>query len=75
MPDSGTLARQTDVNDRGAAILLVSSELEEVTALADRLLVMAGGRIVAELDPARATAEEIGLLMATGTPETAGRAA
>jgi simple sugar transport system ATP-binding protein len=52
--------------DRGAAILLVSSELEEVTALADRLLVMAAGRIVAELDPARATAEEIGLLMAAG---------
>jgi len=50
--------------DRGAAILLVSSELEEVTALADRLLVMAAGRIVAELDPARASAEEIGLLMA-----------
>ncbi len=52
--------------DRGAAILLVSSELEEATALADRLLVMAAGRIVAELDPRRATAEEIGLLMAAG---------
>ncbi len=55
--------------DRGAAILLVSSDLDEVMALADRLLVMAAGRIVAELDPARATAEEVGLLM------TAGRAA
>jgi simple sugar transport system ATP-binding protein len=55
--------------DRGAAILLVSSELEEVMALADRLLVMAAGRIVAEVDPGRASAAEIGLLM------TAGRAA
>jgi len=52
--------------DAGAAILLVSSELEEAMALADRLLVMAGGRIVAELDPRRATAEEIGVLMGSG---------
>ncbi len=52
--------------DAGAAVLLVSSELEEAMALADRLLVMAGGRIVAELDPRRATAEEIGVLMGGG---------
>ena len=45
------------------AVLLVSAELEEVTALADRLLVIYEGRVVGEVDPARATAEQIGLMM------------
>jgi ABC-type uncharacterized transport system ATPase subunit len=58
--------RLVELRDSGCAILLVSSELEEVTALADRLLVMSQGRIVAEVDPARASAEEIGLLMTGG---------
>ena len=49
--------------DRGAAVLIISSELDEVTALADRLLVMFDGRVVAELDPKKATAAEIGLFM------------
>jgi simple sugar transport system ATP-binding protein len=44
-------------------VLLVSAELEEVTALADRLLVLKDGRIAGEVDPAAATQEEIGLLM------------
>ena len=49
---------------RGAAVLLVSAELSEVMALADRVLVMFGGRIVADL-PGDATDEErLGLLMA-----------
>ncbi len=52
-----------DLRDKGRAILLVSAELEEVTALSDRLLVIREGKIVGELDPAEATAEEIGLLM------------
>jgi simple sugar transport system ATP-binding protein len=51
------------MRDAGCAILLVSAELEEVTALADRLLVMREGRIVGEVDPKTATSEEIGLLM------------
>ena len=42
------------------------SELEEVTALADRLLVFHQGRIAGEVDPAVASAEEIGLLMTGG---------
>jgi simple sugar transport system ATP-binding protein len=45
----------------------VSAELDEVTALSDRLLVLHAGRIAGELDPARATSEEIGLLMTGGT--------
>ena len=54
------------LRDQGCAILLVSSELEEVTALADRLLVVRGGRIVGEVDPATSSIEAIGLLMTGG---------
>ena len=39
------------LRDAGCAVLLVSAELEEVTALADRLLVMREGKIVGEVDP------------------------
>jgi ABC-type uncharacterized transport system ATPase subunit len=54
------------LRDAGCAILLVSAELEEVTALADRLLVIHEGRIVGEVDPKVATTEEIGLMMTGG---------
>ena len=52
-----------ELRDKGRAVLLVSAELEEVTALADRLLVIREGKIVGEVDPKIASAEEIGLLM------------
>ena len=55
-----------EFRDAGNAILLVSAELEEVTALADRLLVMREGKIVGELDPKVASVDEIGLLMTGG---------
>jgi ABC-type uncharacterized transport system ATPase subunit len=51
------------LRDEGCAILLVSAELEEVTSLADRLLVIYHGRIVGEVDPKRTSQEEIGLMM------------
>jgi general nucleoside transport system ATP-binding protein len=54
------------LRDAGCAVLLVSAELEEVTALADRLLIIHEGRIVGEVDPKQATTEEIGLLMTGG---------
>lgn len=54
------------LRDEGCAILLVSAELEEVTSLADRLLVIYHGRIVGEVDPKRASLEEIGLMMTGG---------
>jgi simple sugar transport system ATP-binding protein len=47
-------------------VLLVSAELDEVTALADRLLVLRDGRIAGEVDPRRVTPEEVGLLMTGG---------
>jgi simple sugar transport system ATP-binding protein len=55
-----------ELRDSGCAVLLVSAELEEVTALADRLLVMYQGRIAGEVDPVRATREQIGLMMTGG---------
>jgi simple sugar transport system ATP-binding protein len=58
--------RLVEMRDAGCALLLVSSELEEVTALSDRLLVMREGRIVGEVDPKQASLEEIGLLMTGG---------
>ncbi|HEV3455100.1 MAG TPA: heme ABC transporter ATP-binding protein, partial [Thermoanaerobaculia bacterium] len=58
--------RILELRDGGCAVLLVSSELEELMALADRLLVLYRGRVVGELDPAHATAEEVGLLMTGG---------
>jgi general nucleoside transport system ATP-binding protein len=54
------------LRDAGCAVLLVSAELEEVTSLADRLLVIHDGKIVGEVDPKVATLEEIGLLMTRG---------
>lgn len=50
--------------DRGVAVLLISTELEEVRSLSDRLLVMFEGEIMGEVDPSTAKVEEIGLMMA-----------
>ena len=54
------------LRDQGCAILLVSAELEEVTSLSDRLLIVHDGKIAGEVDPKVATLEEIGLLMTRG---------
>ena len=50
--------------EAGCAILLVSVELDEVMALADRILVMCGGRIVGDLLADQADERKLGLLMA-----------
>ena len=52
--------------EKGVAILLISEDLDEVLALADRIAVMYEGCIVGEVDAGTATVEEIGLLMAGG---------
>lgn len=54
------------LRDAGCAVLLISAELEEVTALADRLLIIHEGRIAGEVDPKTTTNEAIGLLMTGG---------
>jgi general nucleoside transport system ATP-binding protein len=60
--------------DIGTAVVLVSTELDEVLGLADRIAVMYRGRIVGEL-PAGASAAEVGLLMAGSTSAEVGAAA
>jgi len=57
--------------DAGVAVLIVSTELDEVMALADRILVMFRGAIVGEFDAATATTGEIGLYMAGATDDGA----
>ncbi len=55
--------------DDGVAVLLISSELDEIMALADRIAVMYQGQIVAILDRAEATRDGLGLLMAGSSLE------
>lgn len=50
--------------DTGKAVLLVSLELDEVFNLSDRILVIHEGSIVADLNPAEITEQELGLYMA-----------
>lgn len=57
--------------DAGTAVLIVSTELEEVMALSDRLLVMYRGKVVAEVDPKKVTPMEVGLYMAGSRPDSA----
>ena len=56
--------RLIDMRDKGAAILLVSVELEEVLSLSDRIVVMFDGNIVGEKVNKNVTDRELGLLMA-----------
>jgi ABC-type uncharacterized transport system ATPase subunit len=56
--------------DNGAAVIVVSTELDEVLGLADRIGVMYRGRIIGEM-PSGAGPEDIGLLMAGQVPDHA----
>jgi len=53
-----------DARDNGKAVLVVSFELSEVMQLADRILVMYEGQIVANVKPSEVTENELGLYMA-----------
>ena len=57
------------MRDRGVAVLLVSAELDEIMALSDRIAVMYRGQIVATVDAAKVTREQLGLWMAGAHPE------
>lgn len=61
-------SRLLEARDHGAGVLLVSAELWELLALANRILVMYEGRIVAELDATSTNEEELGLYMTGGQP-------
>jgi simple sugar transport system ATP-binding protein len=56
--------------DEGAAVLLISPELDEIIALSDRIAVMFRGRVVAVVNAENATKEYLGLLMAGADPAT-----
>ena len=56
--------RLRDARERGAAVLLVSADLDELLALADRLVVLSGGRVVHETPAAYADVAVIGRHMA-----------
>ncbi len=62
-------ARIIDKRDEGAAVLVVSTELDEVRALSDRIAVMFDGKLVAIVPANEVTKEQLGLLMA-GVPES-----
>ena len=59
------------LRDQGAAILLVSVELDEILSLSDRIAVMFDGRIMGERQPDQTDEQELGLLMAGVSGEAA----
>jgi simple sugar transport system ATP-binding protein len=61
--------RIVEKRDEGAAVLIVSSELDEVMALGDRIAVMYQGKIVDTMPQDEATVEILGLLMGGAAPE------
>jgi simple sugar transport system ATP-binding protein len=65
-------AKLREQRQRGAAILLISEDLDEILALADRIAVIYEGEIMGLLPAAEANAERLGLLMA-GMNSTGGR--
>ena len=56
--------RLIEARDSGVGVLIVSTELDEIMTLSDRILVMFRGRIVAEFEGSKAGVKEIGLAMA-----------
>ena len=56
--------------DEGIAVLLVSSELDEIMALSDRIVVMYRGSIFGEVSSKDATRQKLGLLMAGVQPNS-----
>ena len=52
---------------KGCGILLISTELEEIMSLSDRILVMYEGKISAPIDAKTATEEQLGMLMLGGS--------
>jgi len=62
----------TEQRNSGSAVLLISTELDEVFELSDRISVIFNGRIVGTMDRKEATREKIGLLMTGRTDEQRG---
>ena len=64
-------ARLRAMRDAGGAVLVVSSELDEILALSDRVLVMCGGRVTGELPIGDCTEAALGRLMSGSQVEKA----
>ncbi len=60
-----------DQREKGVAILYISTELEHIMAVCDRIAVMSRGRITGILKPEEATPERLGMLMAGTSTEVA----
>jgi general nucleoside transport system ATP-binding protein len=56
-------SRLLEQRQRGAAVLLISDDLDEILALADRIVVIYEGQIVGEVTAAEANPERLGLMM------------
>ncbi len=73
--DVGAIEWMTDrlrqVADSGVGVLLISSELEEILQLSDRIVVLFRGRIIGEMDRADVDLEELGLLLGGAGAEAA----
>jgi simple sugar transport system ATP-binding protein len=57
-------SRLLEERDRGCAVLLFSTEIEEIMSLSDRICVFYEGEIMGELPASNADIHEIGLMMA-----------
>ena len=62
--------RLVEKRDQGAAVFVVSAELDEVMSLADRIIVMFDGKIMGVVPTGQATKEDLGLMMAGVQPDT-----
>ena len=63
-----------DRRDKGVAVMLVSTELDEIMQLSDRIAVMYRGKIIDVVSAEDTTKEEVGLLMAGVKPESKSKA-
>ncbi|MEW6308262.1 MAG: ABC transporter ATP-binding protein [Bacillota bacterium] len=61
--------------EAGGAVLLISTDLDEILAVSDRVVVIYEGRVMGEFVPGEADFAEIGLMMAGSPRETPGRSA
>jgi len=64
--------RIVEMRDAGAAVLLVSAELDEIFTLSDRIGVLFRGRLVGDFPRAEASRDTVGYLMASGHDDAQG---
>ncbi|HYS01253.1 MAG TPA: heme ABC transporter ATP-binding protein, partial [Candidatus Eisenbacteria bacterium] len=57
-------SRLLEQRARGAAVLLIADDLDEILALADRIAVLYEGRVMGVVGRAQADVEDLGLMMA-----------